>query len=212
MYIWIFSSIKLLLLIIDLHKYFLPPLLIVDLHKYFLPLSLIVDLYKHFLKTIAYIKCLYYLKVCETTHRMTKYFSIYKSMIYYTISCQIWHQVLVIPKAKATVLLIKQMLGLIQVTYFNNEKRLINKVRKIDAANSNNIETVNKVVYKNVHSIIFWSKSEIQSPKVGLNGLGWIIVKKNQARKLVKNKDVIVNITNILGNANNCLLFKNNIE
>lgn len=44
---------------------------------------------------------------------MTKYFSIYEGKIGYIIPLQIWHKAynfLVIPKAKATILLTEQML------------------------------------------------------------------------------------------------------
>lgn len=36
--------------------------------------------------------------------------------------------------------------------------------------------------------------------------------RKNQARKLIQDKNAIKNVVNIPGNINNCLLFKNNIE
>ena len=102
-YAWIFSSTKPPSSIVDLYKYFLPLSLIFDLYKYFLLLSLIVYLYKYFLKIMAGIKCIYYLKVCETTCEITKHFSIYKDTMRCTILYQTWYQVFVILQAKATV-------------------------------------------------------------------------------------------------------------
>ena len=108
-YAWISSPTKLLLSIVDLYKYFLLP-------------SLIVHLYKYFGKTMAGIKCIHYLQVCETIRRMIKHFSTYKSTMRCTIPRQIQYQVRVISKAEATILLIEQMLGQIQVTYSDKKK------------------------------------------------------------------------------------------
>ncbi len=68
----------------------------------------------------------------------------------YTILCQIWHWVnnfLIIPKAKATVLLTEQMLGQIQVTYSDKKERLANKVERMDMVGGDNMEIADKVVH-----------------------------------------------------------------
>ncbi len=60
---------------------------------------------------MAGIKFIHYSKVCETTREMTKHLSTCESTIRCIISRQTRHQVLVTPKAEATVLLTEQILG-----------------------------------------------------------------------------------------------------
>lgn len=55
------------------------------------------------------------------------------------------------------------MLRQIQVTYSNREKRPINKVKRKDIIGSNNIEIADKIVYENVYSTTFRSRSRIES-------------------------------------------------
>lgn len=76
------------------------------------------------------------------------------SIIYYIILHQIQHQIndfLIIVKVKTIVLLKKQILKQIWVTYFNKKEKPINKVRKINVICDNNIKIANKVILESVH-------------------------------------------------------------
>lgn len=67
------------------------------------------------------------------------------------------------------VLLIEQILGQIQMTYFDREKKLANKVEKMDIIGDNNAKMADKMVYESVYSITSWSSQRFNQPKVGLN-------------------------------------------
>lgn len=73
--------------------------------------------------------------------------------MHYTILCQTQHQVFIIPKTKATVSLTKEMLGQIEVTYFNGEERPKNKVGKIDVIGGDVAEMVDKIIYESICNI-----------------------------------------------------------
>ncbi len=83
----------------------------------------------------------------------------------YTISCQTQYRAndfLVIPKTQATVPLIEQMLGQIQVTSFDRKKGPINKVGRINVVGDDDAEMADKVISESIYSTISWSRSRIQ--------------------------------------------------
>ncbi len=112
---------------------------------------------------MAGIKCIDCLKVFETICGINKHLSTYKGTMHCIILCQTQHQVLIIPKAEAIVPLTKQMLGQIQVTYFDREERPTNKIGSIYAIGNDNAEMADEIVHESLRSTIFWSRSGIQS-------------------------------------------------
>ena len=98
------------------------------------------------------------------------------------------------------------------MTYSDREKRLINKIRRIDAVSDDDAEMADKLVYESVYSTTFRSRSEIQSTQNRFKLIRFNNGRRDQAGKLVRDKDVMVNVIDILDNTNNCLPFKNNVE
>ncbi len=142
---------------------------------------------------MAGIKCIHCSKVCETIHRMTKHFSMCKGTIRYTIPCQTRHRAnnfLIIPKAKATVSLTEQMLGQIQ---------------EIDAVGDDNAEMADELVHESVRSTTSQSRSEIQSIQSEFKLIRFNDDRRGQAGELVGDKNAMVDVADIPGEADNRL-------
>ena len=104
------------------------------------------------------------------------------------------------------------MLGQIQMTYSDKEKRLTNKVEKIDTVGGDHAEMADQVIHRNVRSITSRSKSGIQLIQSRFKLIRFNDSRRGQIRELVGDKDAMADVMDIPGNADNCLPFKNNIE
>lgn len=98
------------------------------------------------------------------------------------------------------------------MTYFDREKRLINKVGRIDTFGGDNTKMADKVIYESVHHITFRSRSRISSYQSRVKLIKFNDSKKGQAKKLVEDGDIMVNIVDISDYTNNCLPFENNVK
>ncbi len=149
---------------------------------------------------MAGIKDIHCSKVCETTRGMTKHFSTYKGTMRRTIPRQIQHRAndfLVISKAEATVPLTEQMLGQIQ---------------RMDAVGGDNAEMADEMVHESVRSTTSRSSSGIQSTQSGFKLIRFNDGRRGQAGESVGNKDAMADIADILGDIDNRLPLKNNVE
>ena len=82
----------------------------------------------------------------------------------------------------------------------------------MDAVGGNNAEMANKVVNESVRSTTSWSRSRIQSTQSQFKWIWFNDGKRGQVREPVRNKDAMADVEDILNDADNCLLFKNNVE
>ncbi len=117
-----------------------------------------------------------------------------------TVPRQTRHQAndfLVIPKAKATVLLTKQMLG---------------QIHRMDMVGGNDAEMADEVVYESVRSTTSRSKLGIQLTQSGFKLIRFNDGKRGQVGELVGDKDAMADVADIPGDADNRLPFKNNVE
>ncbi len=149
---------------------------------------------------MAGIKCIHYLKVCETIRGMTKYLSMCKGTMQHTISRQTRHQAndfLVIPKAEATIPLTEQMLGQIQ---------------RIDAVGGDDAEMADKVIHESMRSTTSRSRSRIQSTQSEFKLIRFNDGSRGQVGELVEDEDAIADVPDIPGDADNRLPFKKNVE
>ncbi len=155
---------------------------------------------------MAGIKCIYCSKVCETTRGMTKHFSTCKGTMRHIILRQTRHRVndfLVIHKAKTTIPLTEQMLGQIQVTYSDKKEGPPNKVGRMNAFDSDDVEMADKVVHESVCSTTSRSRSGIQSTQSGFKLIRFNDDRRGQAGEPVEDKNAMTDVTDIPGNAEN---------
>ena len=98
------------------------------------------------------------------------------------------------------------------MTYFDKKEGPTNKVGKIYVVSDDNIEMAKKIVYKSVYSITSQSRSGIQSTQSEFKLIRFNDSRRDQVGKPVRDKNAIADVVDILGDVNNCLLFKNNVE
>lgn len=82
----------------------------------------------------------------------------------------------------------------------------------MDAIDGDNVEIADKVIHESVYSTTSQSRSGIQSTQSIFKLIRFNNSKRCQVEELVDNKDSMADVTNILGDTDNYLPFKNNVE
>ena len=82
----------------------------------------------------------------------------------------------------------------------------------MDVVGGDDTKTAKKVVHESIHSTTSQSRSGIQSTQSGFKWIRFNNSRKDQAEKLVRDKDIMANLADKPGDTDNCLPFKNNVE
>ncbi len=98
------------------------------------------------------------------------------------------------------------------MTDSDRKRRSTNKVGKIDAVGSDNAKMADKVIHESMRSNTSWSRSEIQLIQSRFKSIRFNDGKRSQARELIRDEDAMTDVVDIPGDADNCLLLKNNVE
>ncbi len=104
------------------------------------------------------------------------------------------------------------MLGQIQVTYFDKEKGPLNRVRRKDIVGDDNVEMADKMVYKSMRSTTSYSRLEIPLSQSKFKLIRLNNGRRGQVGELIRDKEVMADVADILGDMDNRLPFKNNVE